>query len=118
MTMDIEIKKELAIESYKLTFDKDLAYAKAEMTEDEIKLLENDPEFQTRLNYFLVLEREEIVREFKNLLKSPDEKIRFATIKELGPLIYPAFFNRNKDGRRPVTPEEVLAFFANELNSV
>lgn len=109
--MDIEIKKELAVSTYQITFDRELAYTKAEFTEDEIKQLDSDQEFQDRLNYFLVLKKEELATEFWSLIKSPDEKVRLKTILELGPLIYPEFFNRNKVNDKSITADEVRAFF-------
>lgn len=114
--MDIEIKKEIAIEAYQKTFDKEMAYVKAELSAEEIVSLDLDQEFQARLTYFLVLKREELVSEFWNLVKSPDEKIKLRAIIEMGPLIYPTFFNRSKGDRKPISADEVLEFFVNELN--
>ena len=109
--MDIETKKEIAVRSYEITFDKELAYTKAELTEEEKVSLDNDLEFQSRLNYFLVLKREELALDFWSLLKSADEKVKLKTVLELGPLVYPNFFNRNKGDRKPVTADEVREFF-------
>lgn len=114
--MDIETKKELAVGTYELTFDKGLAYTKAELTEEEKGELDHDEEFQSRLNYFLVLKREELAQKFWGLLKSQDEKIVLKTILELGPLVYPDFFNRNKGDKKPLTADEVTEFF-NELSN-
>ena len=72
--MDLNEKKEQIVSSYRKTFDKEMAYLKSGISEEEIKALEEDKEFQARLDIFLIDERERIIQNLRTFMDSEDEK--------------------------------------------
>ena len=90
--MSIEEKKEIALASYSKTFDILSAYKKANLSDEEIKLLSSDPEFQARMDYFLILEQERIVTALKTLSESENEVVKLKSVLELGKILYPQKF--------------------------
>jgi hypothetical protein len=95
--MDIEEKKEQIVQSYSKTFDKNMAYVKVGLSEEEVQQLENDNEFQTRLHIFLINEREKIIQNLREFMHSDDEKISFRATVDLAKVLYGDFFNALKD---------------------
>lgn len=90
--MKLSEKKELIVQSYSRTFDKDMAYIKVGLTQEEKELLDQDDDFQERLQIFLIEERENIIEKFKDFMDSDDEKISFKATNELAKVLYPDFF--------------------------
>jgi len=91
---DLEEKKELVVMSYSATFDKEMAYSKVDLTPDEIQFLENDVQFQKRLNLFLIQERERIIKNLRDFMESTDERISFRATMDMAQILYPDFFKR------------------------
>lgn len=112
--MDIIEKKEIIVDCYSKTFDKQMAYNKSGVTELEITELELDKEFQSRLELFLIEEKEDLIRELKSFKTSLDDRVKFKAIIELGKYLYPARFvdppkefnHTIKDNRDPKELEE------------
>jgi len=88
----LDEKKELIVESFANTFDKMMAYEKAGVTEDEFEILEKDLEFQARLNFYIIKEREKIIRNFRTFMDANDEKVAYTATKEYAKLLYPEYF--------------------------
>lgn len=117
---NLEEKKELIVQSFSRTFDKEMAYTKVGLTEDEKEFLRMDSKFQERLDYKLITEREKLVDSLKGFtdpvdekkgFKAIDEKIRFKATMELLHVLYPTFFSRPEDpnkskGAKTNTEEE------------
>lgn len=93
MSPELAQKAEQVVDTYKRIFDKDLSYRKAGCTEEEAAALEQDPEFQSRLEIFLINEKERIYGNLTNLMTSGDtDAIRLKATQELGRIIYPKRF--------------------------
>ncbi len=97
MEWNLKEKKEVIITSYSKLFDKEVAYAKVNLTESEREHLDNDEEFQDRLSFFLIEEQEKIIEKMRSFVDSPDDKIAFKATVDLGKILYPEFF----DGLNP-----------------
>ncbi len=95
--MDITEKKELILRSFKEAFNKEMAYLKCGVTEEERKILDADSEFQNRLQYVLIEERERIVKKLQSLSQSENEQIAYKAILSLGEILYPEMFDAIKD---------------------
>jgi len=95
--MDINEKKERIYQSYKESFDKKMAYKKVGVSEDEAKLIDSDAEFQDRLQFLLIEEKERIIRRFRNMAQSDNEQIALKANTELGKMIYPEMCESLKD---------------------
>ena len=95
--MDLSEKKERIYQSYKESFDKKMAYKKVGATEAEIADLDKDAEFQDRLQFLLIEERERIIRRFRNMAQSDNEQIALKANTELGKMIYPDMCDNLKD---------------------
>lgn len=91
--MNLDEKKEMVVESYSKTLDKEMAYTKAGLTEEEKVALEVDPEFQERLKIFLINERENIISNFRKFMDSEDEKVSYKATTDFARVVYPDFFN-------------------------
>ena len=85
-------QKEIAVQSYARTFDKDMAYTKAGLSKVAREELDKDPEFQERLNLYLIVERERIIEKFRNFMDSGDEKVSFQATVKLAEVLYSDFF--------------------------
>lgn len=88
----LEEKKESIVLSYSASFDKDGSYLLADLTEEEKELLDKDEDFQLRLKYSLLREKERLISELQSLTKSLDEKIKLSAIEKLGKILYPETF--------------------------
>ena len=95
--MDLSEKKERIYQSYKESFDKKMAYKKVGVSEDEAKLIDNDAEFQDRLQFLLIEEKERIIRRFRNMAQSDNEQIALKANTELGKMLYPEMCDNLKD---------------------
>lgn len=113
--MGLREKKEVAVDAFRNTYDKELAYTKAGCTEEEIVLLEQDTEFQERLTYYLIEQKEELVLAARRLLESEDPKISYNAIFKLGELIYPEFFLKTQK-KQLFDLEDVASFFLGNVN--
>jgi hypothetical protein len=91
-------KKELIIQSYQKSFDKNVAYMKVGLTDQEIQLLDQDKDFQARLGYVLADQKEKIITRLIDLrnLADKDEVSLKATIK-LGEILYSEVFGSEDD---------------------
>ena len=109
--MDINEKKERILLSFREAFDKSMAYKKLGVTEEERTLLDGDSEFQDRLTFLLIEERERIIRRFQNLAISENEQVALKANTELGKMLYPEYGDKLKDPSvnvniNTLTPEE------------
>lgn len=95
--MDLSEKKERIYQSYKESFDKKMAYKKVGVSDDEIKLIDSDAEFQDRLQFLLIEEKERIIRRFRNMAQSDNEQIALKANTELGKMLYPEMCDNLKD---------------------
>lgn len=95
--MDIAEKKERIIASFRESFDKDMAYKKLGVTEEERAMLDMDTEFQNRIEFILIEERESIIRKFRNFSISENEQVAFKATEVLGRILYPSFFDGLKE---------------------
>lgn len=95
--MDINEKKERILLSFREAFDKSMAYKKLGVTEEERTLLDGDSEFQDRLTFLLIEERERIIRRFQNLAISDNEQVALKANTELGKMLYPDMCESLKD---------------------
>ena len=94
--MNLDEKKEIIVGSYSQTFDREMAYSKVGLTDEEKLELNLDLMFQRRLELFLIEERELIIRTLRNHMLSGNEKISFQATMEMGKILYPEFFNNSK----------------------
>lgn len=114
----LEERVEVAVSCYAKTFDKRLAYKKAGITSEEAQELDRNEGFQSRMDYYLILEKERVLEELQNLTRSPDERIKIKAVLEYGRLVYPEFFKEpEEEPKPPIEPEEVEEFFKNESNN-
>jgi len=89
-------KKELVVNSYKKTFDKDMSYKKAGVTEDERAVLDTDKEFQSRLELFLIEERERVIQNLRTFMDSDNEGLSYKATMDMAEVLYPDFFEAKK----------------------
>ena len=89
-------QKEIAVQSYSKTFDKEMAYVKAGLSKSDRDELDKDPEFQERLSLYLIAERERIISKFRNFIDSDDEKVSFQATVKLAEVLYSDFFVASK----------------------
>lgn len=123
--MTFEEKKEQIVETYSQIFDKDTAYRIARVTNKEREYLENDQDFQDRMEYFLIEERAMIMENLKTFMKSTDDKIAYKATQDYMNLIYPDFLakiDKPKDINLNVNPgknsEEEDQRIANEYGEL
>ena len=95
--VDIAEKKERILLSFREAFDKEMAYRKLGVTQAEKDLLDGDAEFQDRLMFILIEERERIIRRFQNLAISENEQVALKANTELGKMLYPEYGDKLKD---------------------
>lgn len=98
--MELQEIKEIIVRSYSKTFDKKMAYKKAGLSNADIIILEEDEEFQERLDYYLIEAREKYINNLKTFMDSENEKIAYEATLKMSELIYPDFFeplNKPKD---------------------
>ena len=95
--MELAEKKERILQSFREAYDRKMAYRKYGVTEVEEKLLDADAEFQDRLSFILIEERERIIRRFRNLAESENEQVALKANAELGKMLYPDMCDKLKD---------------------
>ena len=95
--MDITEKKERIIASFRESFDKDMAYKKLGVTEQERVILDTDAEFLNRIEFILIEERESIIRRFRKFQDAENEQVAFKATEALGKMLYPSFFDGLKE---------------------
>ena len=95
-------QKQLVVNSYEKTFDKPMAYLKAGLTNLQCSELDKDEVFQARLTFFVIQQREEIIKNYKKFMTSTNEQIAFKATTDFAKLIYPDFFNNLKDKDKQV----------------
>ena len=103
--MTLDEKKEVIIESYRKTFDKNMAYNKASLSEDEIDVLDNDEEFQDILYFYVIKERESIIENYRSFMDSVNERLAFEATKDFAKLLYPEYFIESKIANK-IRPEK------------
>ena len=111
--MNLAEKKEIIVGCYQATYDLELAYLKAAVTEPERATLDADRQFQQRLLYFWIQRKEETVRNLEKFMKSANEQISFKATIEMGKYIYPEFFidRLQRDGAIPPDGKDVVETF-------
>lgn len=97
-------EKEQILHSYERTFDKDMAYTKLGLSKEQRNYLECDQEFQFRIDYILIEQRELTIEKYKNFMLSVNDKIAFDATKEMAKFIYPDFI----DGIRKDESKKVI----------
>ena len=119
LTMDYKEKKEIIVDCYKNTFDRFLSYKKCGCTVEEIENLEKDSDFQMRLDYFLIEQRERIVKTLDNLMNTSDkDEIRLKAATKLGEILYSEVFNKKEpDKIEMILPLETQKRLKDILNS-
>ena len=85
-------RKELIVQSYSKTFDKEMAYTKVGLTDEERAEADEDKDFQDRLAIFLIEEREKIISKLRQFMDSEDEKTAFKATTDLAQVLYKDFF--------------------------
>lgn len=113
--VNLEEKKELVVEAYQRSFDLDLSYLKSGINDDERKLLNQDSDFQERLQYFLIEEKERIFSTLRALILCGDDKTALKATIELGKMIYP---NRFVEGYDEKTGEKRLGTIKHDLEII
>ena len=103
--MTLDEKKEIVVESFKRTFDKGMAYEKATLTEDEIDTLNEDQEFQSRLQFYIIQERERVINNYRTFMDSDNDRLAFEATKDFAKLLYPEYFIEPKLAKK-VAPEK------------
>ena len=96
-------KKEYVVQAYQASFDREMAYKKCGVTDEEAKFLNQDQEFQDRLLYFLIEEREEILSDLRNLCKSEKEEVRLKATLARGKMFYASRFDEDSKIETPQT---------------
>lgn len=86
-------KKDFILDSFKRSFDKELAYSKSQVTDKEREALENDKDFQALIRYYLIAEQERLVTSLRELLDSDKEDIKLKATMALGKILYPSRFD-------------------------
>lgn len=110
----LDEKAEMVLEAYKLSFDKTCAYAKVGLTPEEVETLEKDTDFQQRLMYFLVRERERVLTRLREVSEASDKlDTRLKALIKTGEILWPEKFS-NTDKQVPITPVEVSIKVENE----
>jgi hypothetical protein len=106
--LTLDEKKEMIIDCYKSTYDKNVAYSKCFLSDNEISNLEKDKFFQARLSYFLALKKEKIVRRLEQLMDLADkDEVSLKAAIKLGEIVYAEAFKEAKDNEtRLVLPAE------------
>lgn len=103
--MTLDEKKEVVVESFKRTFDKGMAYEKATLTEDEIDSLNDDQEFQSRLQFYIIQEREMVINNYRTFMNSDNDRLAFEATKDFAKLLYPEYFVEPKLAKK-INPEK------------
>lgn len=99
--MDFNEKKEQIVNSYKKSYDKNVAYMKCGLTKEEITILERDKDFQDRLTYILAEQKEYIIGRLTTLSSSADkDSVALAAVTKLGEIIYAEAFAAVKDSNK------------------
>ena len=104
--MGIEEIKEIIVQSYSKTFDKQMAYIKVGLNGKEIEQLDMDEDFQNRLRLVLISERERIINNLRTFMDAENEKIAYQATKDFALLLYPEYFEPLKEERGP-DPEDL-----------
>lgn len=100
-TLSFDEKKEMVIECYCKTYDKELAYAKCSLTEVEIDFLNKDKFFQERLVFHKAEHREKIINELDNLSRTADkDATKLNAIIKLGEIVHPEVFVEKKENEK------------------
>jgi len=97
MSKEFDQKKEQIVACFERTFDKNMAYTKLGLTDKEIELLENDKEFQQRLEFRLIDKREELIDKYSEFMESDNESISFKATQEMAQVLYPDFFKNKRE---------------------
>ena len=99
--LSFDEKKELIVDSYIKTYDKDLAYKTHSLSEEEINFLEEDKDFQDRLLFYESKKKETLIDKLSDLMESEKEEIQLKATMALGEIIYPKKF-KSSSGSEPV----------------
>lgn len=90
----LKSKLELVLIAYKSTYDLELSYVKSNVSDKERGVLEQDQDFQRRINSYLFDKKESIILTLENLSYSAEtDKLRLEATLHLGRLIFPVDFN-------------------------
>lgn len=94
-------RKEMIIECYCKTYDKDLAYSKCSITDEERDTLEKDEFFQKRLIFYKAENRERLITELDIIARTGDkDATKLNAIIKLGELIHPEVFIEKKENEK------------------
>ena len=105
--MSLDQKKEIIVDCYSAVFDKELAYKKAQATIEERTLLEADEEFQARLEFFLIEEREALIERIRGCMHAENESVRYKAIMDMAKILFPEYVQPIHDEEEN-KPQEVV----------
>lgn len=104
----LEEKKEEVLIHYSRSYDLDIAMMKADLTEDEKKLLQHDSSFLYRISYQDARIREEIVEVMVGNLRSADDKLAQKAALDLGNLLWKEKFKNNETKPQQIVPDQII----------
>lgn len=115
--LSFDEKKELIVDAYCRLLDKWLAYRKVSLSDEEIELLEEDTEFQDRLLFYLIQEKESVISSLKDFMKSYNPTVGLKATVDYGKIVFPEQFSKtqeetkeqevyNKKKEKPSEPQE------------
>lgn len=98
ITIPFDEKKEMIIDSYCKSYDKDLAYSKCGLTKEEINLLEKDSFFQERLIFYKSEHREKLISKLEDLTtQAAKDEVKLKSLIKLGEIIHPEVFSNTQE---------------------
>lgn len=113
-------KQELVINSYSQTLDLELAYKKVGVSEEQIKLLNEDPKFLQRLAYEDAIKKEELIKSlFAMANNAKSESVKLSAVIEISRVLYPERFIKNKalkDNENDNRPQVIMYLPGNGRN--
>ena len=113
-------KQELVINSYSQTLDLELAYKKVGVSEEQIKLFNEDAKFLQRLAYEDAIKKEELIKSlFAMANNAKSESVKLSAVIEISRVLYPERFIKNKalkDNENDNRPQVIMYLPGNGRN--
>lgn len=96
--LTLDERKEDIIKSYRESFDLDASYRINHVSRAERARLEQDEEFQGRLEYFLTIEKTRLYESLREMMTGDvKDETRLKAIIKLGEILYPEKFIEGYD---------------------
>ena len=100
---------EMVYQYYTKCIDLDIAFLKADASEDEQRRLLEDVVFVRRVNLYKAEKKEELITGLFDLKDSLNEGIKLQVLMKLGKIIYPTKFkDGNIDEKETISPDRVI----------